>query len=198
MATLHRIRVALSGFPGQPGVTTFYAEDAPAFVNAIDTWISEVIERAPAGMKFSIENTGDIFESTTGEVSGVWTTALITPQVSTNANVYAAGVGYIVHWKSDTYLSGRLLRGRSFLVPCVGAVFSADGTLVDGDQAVIQTAATALVTAGVGNFAVWQRPRKAKAADGSRPAVTARVGGHANVVAATVPDKAVFLTSRRD
>lgn len=197
MTDLHRIRVALTGFPGGPGLLTMYAFDAPALVGDIDTWISAQIGRFPNGMTFQIENSGDIFDPFTGDVSGVWTTSTITPQVADNAGVYAAGVGYLVHWKSDSYLSGRLLRGRNFLVPCVGAVFDNNGTLVNSDRDAIQTAANALVTASAGNLAVWQRPRKAKAADGSRPAVTARSGGFADVVTALVPDRGMFLSSRR-
>lgn len=197
MTALHRIRIALSAFPGGPGVMTLFSFDAPALLPALDTWITAQFGRSPAGMVWQTENSGDIFESTTGEVSGVWTAAVQPVHTSGTNQAYAGGVGYLVHWKSDTYLSGRLLRGRSFCVPVVSGVFENDGTLVNATRAAIEAESNAFITAAAGGLAIWQRPRVAVPADGSRPAITARGGGSAAAVTATVPDRGVFLTSRR-
>jgi len=176
---------------------TFHAIDASTFLSPLATWLTAQAARCPQGLTFTIEGNGDQFESTTGEVTGVWTATPPSPIASTPLDTYSAGVGYLVNWKTDTYLSGRLLRGKTFVVPIIRSFFDTDGTLLDGALATMRTEATALVTDTLGNFAIWQRPRKAKAADGSRKAVTARGGGHATVVLAQIPDRGAFLTSRR-
>lgn len=197
MASLNRVRVHLGGFPGSPGVMTFVCMDAPALMDPLHTWLNLQAARMPAPTTIDIQGDGDVFESTTGTVTGTWSATPPANITCLTVDTYAAGVGALVHWKTDTYLSGRLLRGRSFIVPITRGVFATDGTLTPESRAALTTEANAFVTSVVGNLAVWQRPRVAKPADGSRRAITARGGGHATVVTAVVPDRGVFLTSRR-
>lgn len=174
-----------------------HALDAPTMMTPLQTFFNAVCALQPTGLTYTIEGSGDIFESTTGEVSGVWTATAPPPSGSSSTDTYAAGVGAIVHWKTGLYLSGRLLRGRSFIVPCNRSVFDTDGTLTSTAATTLRNAAAALVTAAASNFSIWQRPREAKPADGSRPAITARGGGNGLVITSTVPDRGAWLSSRR-
>src|SRR5674476_946106 len=119
------------------------------------------------------------------------------PATRTGGDNYAAPVGMCVDWNTGVVMDLHRLRGRTFVVPCSGAQFDVDGSPLSTAVSGLQSAGDALIAAD-GNLMVWHRPRAAKAADGSRPAVTARAGGYANVTTAHVPDKAVVLRSRRD
>jgi len=198
MATLDRIRVAMAGFPGAPGVMTFYASDALTFVDPLHAWLIAIATAMPTDVQLTIESQGDVIEDQTGTINGTWTTTVgaTVPGLSTGS--YAAPCGYVAEWLTSGFFSGRRLRGRTFVVPLGGASYFTDGTILDGSLADFRAAAATLVTSTAGNFRIWQRPRKARPADGTHPAVTARVGGSGAVSSSRIPDKVAVLRSRRD
>lgn len=198
MATIHRVRVGLSGFPGGPGVATFYALDGPAFLPALEVFLEGIVGVFPTDVTLRAESSGDVLNDVNGEITGSWSGMATDPHVGTHADVYAAPAGMLIHWLTGTVLDGRRLRGRTFLVPASSAVFHTDGTVTSGTLTSVQDLGAGLVADAEGNFVVWHRPREARAADGSRPAVTHRDGGHAFVTASSVPDRIVVLRSRRD
>ena len=152
----------------------------------------------PPDVTVAIEPQGDIIEDTTGVLTGSWVGLQTADMIGGNLGAYAAPVGAVVTWVTGTILDGHRVKGRSFLVPLGGAAFDDTGSLESGTLASIRNAGTTLIAAEAGNFVVWHRPRAAAAATPTRPAVTARAGGHAVVTACIVPDKACVLRSRRD
>lgn len=197
MAALQRVRMAWSGFPGGPGVSTFYALDATTLLTPLRVMAASMEPRLPLDVSLVVEPTGDIIESTTGEITGSWTGSTAAGVTGTSSGAYSAPTGFVTEWLTELHLSGRLLRGRTFWVPAGGAVFANDGTIDSPVLTDMRIVAALFVSQSAGNLAVWQRPRKARAADGSRPAVLARGGGHGIVTSSRVPDKAVVLRSRR-
>jgi hypothetical protein len=198
MSNIHRLRVALTGFPGAPGVATFYALSGSDLVAPLhDLWLS-LAQFMPADVAIDVQATGDVIEDTTGELVGTWsgTGEAIIPGVATG--VYAAPVGVCLTWITAAIVDSHHLKGRTFVVPTVGIMFDTDGTVSTENLSYLRTAVNDFVAATGGNQVVWHRPRAAKPADGSRPAITARVGGHSAVTDAAVKDMAVVLRSRRD
>lgn len=198
MALLSRVRVALTGFPGGPGVMTFATTDVDTFIPVLKAWLIRVAVYMPADVSLHVESTGDTFESTTGLIQGTWARGVQPTYVGGSVGAYAAPVGVVVEWLTDIHLSGRRLRGRTFVVPCTTAAFSLDGSLDAAVQVEFQAASSAFAANSAGTFTIWQRPRLARPADGSRKAVLARGGGHGVVTSSRVPDKAAVLRSRRD
>ena len=198
MTVINRIRASWTGFPGSPGVSTFYSVVPDATVPNLRAFFLAIHTALPSDVHVQVENEGDVIEDTTGAVTDLWTCDSVLSVAGDNTDAYSAPSGIVVDWLTGTVLDGHRVRGRTFLVPAGGNFYGTDGTLSDGALALIAPAAAAFVTADTGNFVVWHRPRAAKAADGSRPAVTARAGGHAVVTASSVPDKAAVLRSRRD
>lgn len=198
MALLQRIRVVSAGYPGGPGVTTFYCVDATTFMAPLRAHIAFMSNHYPPNVTYTFPLSGDTIDSFTGEIQDQWLAASVLPVTGTGVANYAAPVGYSVRWATSVFLSGRKLRGRSFYVPATNDIFDVDGSIKPGPLATIQESANALIASTGGNFSIWQRPRLARAADGSRKAVTARSGGNGVVSSATVPDKAAVLRSRRD
>lgn len=198
MTTLQRVRVKWNGFIGAPGVSTFYATSAATLVPQLHTFFAAIAGYFPTVVSIQVENTGDELEDTTGALVGSWNTGAVAPVTGTGGGPYSAVSGALVQWFTDTVLSGRRLRGHTFMVPMYIGAYDASGQLVSAFRATGVAAAAALVTAAAGNMRIWQRPRLARAADGSRPAITARSGGQAAVTASGVRAIVTELRSRRD
>lgn len=197
MTNLYRTRVAWSGFPGAPGVSTFYGLVSGALVTTLHAFYASLVTAIPAGVSMQVIESGDVIEDTTGMLTGAWSTTPVTNCVGSAAGVWAAPVGFQVAWLTDTILDGSRLEGRTYFVPSGGGIFQTDGTVDDAVRSSLDGHAATFVAAAAGDLVVWHRPRAARAADGSRPAVTARAGGHGLVTHESVRDRAVVLTSRR-
>ena len=198
MTSIHRVRVGWTGFPGGPGVSTFYTLDTAGFLDDLYTFFYALRGAIPTSVTIQIEGTGDTITDTTGELVSGWTEDAPAAIDCNNSNTYAAPSGAVVDWLTSAVLDGRRLRGRTFLVPVAADAYETNGTLHPDFIAMLQGVSDAFVAAQSGSFVIWHRPRAAKAADGSRKAVTQRDGGHSLVTAAHVPDEACVLRSRRD
>lgn len=204
MALLQRQRVVWSGFPGGPGLSTFYFTDAAARQADLHSLLTSLTANLPTAVKLHIEPGGDIISDTDGRLTGVWAGTLQADVVGTGGNQqYAAPVGFMIRWESLTINAGRRLRGRTFFVPGAFGDFAGDGQMASTVVTQISAAASAFVGAVTPNLLVWQRPRLATVAyvDGKgipRKGHSARPGSSAVVVTSSVPGKVVVLRSRRD
>lgn len=199
MTELRRVRSVWSGFPGGPGVTTMYLLDTDTAVADLHILWAALAFALPVDVHIQVENIGDTIEDSTGALTGTWPASdAVSSVAGTNESGYAAPVGAVVDWLTSTVTGGSRLRGRSFLVPLAGNNFQTDGTLTTTSHDDIANACSNWADSQVSSFVVWRRPRIARAADGSRPAVTARAGSHGLVTGSRVPDMAAVLRSRRD
>jgi hypothetical protein len=92
-----------------------------------------------------------------------------------------------VTWTTATFVHGRRLKGRTFLVPLESGCFAPDGSLDDGTRTLLQAAVDTLVTSGEDHFVIWHRPTTVGGSDGLT----------GDVVAGTIRDRGAVLTSRR-
>ena len=194
---MDRVRVIWTGFTGAPGVSTFYVDSGSTMAAAIGEFFTNVSGLLPNDVTIHVENSGDVIDETSGDLTGSWTASSVTDVTGTGGDYYAAPAGMIVDWFTGVVMDRKRLRGRTFLVPISNPQFAIGGGLVSACITGAQDAADALLAAD-GNLLIWHRPRAAMAADGSRPAVTARAGGYASVSSAHVPNLAAVLRSRRD
>lgn len=152
----------------------------------------------PNNVTLTVAADGDEIDSVTGNLTGGWASGASTSYTGLNTSPWAAPVGFSIVWNTGAIVGGKRLKGRSYFVPAQGTMYDDTGTLDDTLRGEVVGYAAAFVTAGADNFTVWQRPRALRPATGTLPELAARGGGFASVVAATVPDKTVVLTSRRD
>jgi hypothetical protein len=187
--TMYRTRVSWTGFPGAPGVSTFYEQTAITLPAKLRTFYEAVKAYLPSNVTLSYASSGDLIDETTGGLTGDWS---VTPTpantVGTLGQVYAAPVGVVVNWRTSGIVNGHRVRGRTFLVPVQQD--TATGVPNPTAIAAIQAAATALVAAAP-NMCIWARPVLA-------PLPHPRAGSAHAVTAAAVPGKYVVLRSRRD
>lgn len=207
MTTLYRVRTTWSYTPGGPGYTNLYfgttdplaagaqtaVNDVQAFWNAIKGLIPQTVVLQVDPLVVMVE---DVTSEQVGEIGVATPPAAIT---CTGTGLFAAPAGCTVQWNTVSFLYGRRVRGRSYIVPLVGSAFEANGTLAAAGNTTLTNAAAALV-AGGSNLVVYTRRRLAKPADPTTgaPAVTARPGGSSLVISSTVRDIAAVLRSRRD
>ena len=203
MTLLDRHRVVWTGFIGAPGVSTFYVATGTALNAALATFFTAIDATLPADVVLEIEPAGDTIESSTGALTGAWTDSAPALIHGSDAAAYSAVSGALVRWGCATFLSGRRLRGHTFLVPFGGDLYDTSGQISASVIAIITAAAGSFVTSLSGNLIIWQRPRLAEPAYTDRaghthPAVTARLGGYGPVLTGTCRPVVTELRSRRD
>lgn len=190
MAVLNRIRVSWTGFPGAPGLSTFYnvSGTAPVPVAAIRQFFQDLNAFLRSNTTITVHADGDDIDDADGTLSGSWahTPAPAAVTGSASTGVYAAPAGAVVNWVTGGIVNGRRLRGKTFIVPLATGAFDSDGSL-GAFRTTLLTAANTLLTSAPG-LAVWHRPSAPGAVDGSSALITS----------ASVPDLVAVLRSRRD
>jgi hypothetical protein len=194
MATLQRVRVTWSGFPGGPGVSTFYFSTlTTAYLTALRTFYNALVAMLPNTCSIQVAGSGDTISDVDGKINGVWSNTPPSVVTGTSASGYAAPVGVLVRWESAGIVNGHHVRGKTYIVPAVN-IYEANGTIVAANLTTISGAAATLLTAVGSDMKVWARPFDTDPVDPAKH----RDGSSYAITSATVPDKAVVLRSRRD
>lgn len=120
MVAIERVRVAFTGFPGGPGVSTFYASNAGAMTGALWNMYDNLKTRMPANVAIQVETAGDTIDADTGALTGSWSIAPLVQLFGTQPGAYSAPSGAALTWLTNTVLNGSRVRGRTFVVPLWG------------------------------------------------------------------------------
>jgi hypothetical protein len=188
MANMNRCRVALTGVAGLPGVATHYFDTSVTDVSPIRVFWDSVKSAFPTSMQIQVANSGDTIDASNGNIVGAWSGPAQTVVAgSGGAGSYTSTAGIVVEWICPDPINGRRPLGKTYLVPCMAALFDSSGTIANTTVTTFQAAGLALVQGlgGGGALKVWHRPKNG-------------VGGSAAAVSnCRVPDKQVILRSRR-
>jgi hypothetical protein len=139
----------------------------------------------PTGLTWSFPTSGDVFESTTGVLTGGWSDSDPGAVAATGPTAYAAGVGTFIKWNTGAIVGGRRLKGRTFLCPLSTDQYDSAGTIVNSTVSGFQSSGNTLIATGTIN--VWHRPTSPGGSDGSLHLATS----------CTPPDQVTALRSRR-
>lgn len=175
------------GLPGFPGVSVHYSSttDVVAAVAALTTFFNASKGNHPTGLTWQLPSSGDTINEDNGQLTGAWTGATgSTIAANGGPGVYAAGAGFRVKWLTGGIGAHRRITGSTFMVPLLGSLYDTNGTIAAGTVSTTQTAANALVAAGV--LKVWHRPPPGGSGGVLWP-----------IIAAQVPDKVATVRSRR-
>lgn len=188
MATLDQAVVQWTGFPGAPGYSVFYAHSDGAGVrDKIYNFFNSVKPQLPSTVKIQVPATGSVIDENSGLITGVWNDTPVSLITGGAGGKYHAAAGACVTWSTDSFLNGRRLRGRTFLVPLESGCFAPDGSLDDGTRTLLQTAVNTLVTDSDESLCIWHRPTSHGGSDGSSGIVRSGM----------IRDRGAVLTSRR-
>jgi len=194
MATLHRVRVAWTGGPGGPGVSTFYfGTMSTSYLNALKTFYDTVKAMFPTSISIQVPGAGDTISDVDGKINGVWGNTAPAAVVGTSASGFPGPCGALVRWNSAGIVNGHHVVGKTYLVPLT-QVYDTNGTLIGTNITTIQTAANTFLAAMGSDLKVFARPFTPKPGDDADP----RDGSSYTVTSCVVPDKTVVLRSRRD
>lgn len=184
--TLNRVRVALTGAGGLPGVATFHFNSTVTDMSALRTFFDAVKAGFPSSVVIAVPNSGDAINENDGKITGAWAGPAQTTVVGTGAGAYLSTAGPMIRWTTDQVVGGRRPIGKTFLVPAVTTVFSSSGTIASATVTPYSAAAAALITAYGTGLKIYHRPK-------------AGTGGIAlTIVSGTCSNKQVVLRSRRD
>lgn len=207
MTTLYRVRTTWSYTPGGPGYSNLYfgttdplAAGAQTAVNDVQAFFTAIKGLIPSIVTLQVDPAVIMVEDVTSEqVGDVLVGSTPAPIVCTATGSMAAPAGATAQWSTASYLYGRRVKGRTYLVPLASSAFESNGTIISGALTTLNNAAAALV-AGGSNLVVFTRKREYKAADPAKgqKEVTARAGASSLVVSGAVRDIVAVLRSRRD
>lgn len=187
MATIARIPVTWTGGTGGAGVSTFYSDATGTIpTGALNTFFTALKSFIPSNITWTIPSSGDVFSDSSGALVSSW--SLGTPATiacTGSPSSYAGASGVVIRWNTAGIANNRRVRGRTFFVPVVAAIYDS-GSIVGSQLASFQTAANALVASAGTDLRIWHRP--VAGAGGSSHAITS----------ALAPDLAAVLRSRRD
>lgn len=198
MTELKRVRVALTGFQGAPGVSTFYFLDTVTAMGSLHDLYAGLTLWMPNDLHIQVENTGDIIESTTGALTGDWSEAAVTEVVGMDTGAFSAPSGLCINWLTGTVLDGHRVKGKTYMVPLAGVTYDNDGTVRTDALETFRAEAAVFRDSQDSSLVVWHRPFPGAPAVPPRPARAAHLGGHALVTNVQVNDKVAVLRSRRD
>src|ERR1035437_8083656 len=149
-----------TGFPGGPGTSTFHLKNETHDLTGIQEFFGNLAGIIPDSVAIQVQNSGATIEDTTGDLVDTWAAESVAVVAGSNGTKYASGVGAVIQWDTGFVIDKRALVGHTYMVPIYGGAFDTNGTLNSDDLALIQTAATTLVSAYVDAFLAWHRPRK--------------------------------------
>jgi hypothetical protein len=187
-----RIQAIWTGVTGLPGYSNHHFDLADPFpsnatidgaVLACRSLYENIVLYLPTAVQVNIRPTADIFDLTGPKLAEKSVPTPGSAITGGSSAAYAGGVGAVVHWKTGSYVGGRPLAGRTFLVPLAGA-FDTTGTLSPAAQTAITNAANAMRTkAGSPPLVVWKH--------------SPGVSTYSPASSVSVPDRSAVLRSRR-
>lgn len=190
MASIIRHTAVWSGSPGLPGYSQFYqgvtgsiSSDAQGGQNDIGAFFWSLLALIPEEVTVTVDPVYQVINEVTGAVTGEEVVgAPVTLNVGTYVGEWSRQVGALVEWSTGSFIAGRRLRGRTYLVP-LGACAATDGTLPDSTLATVRAAAQYIVVSSH-DFLVWHRP------------IAGAGGAAVALTGAIVRDHAAILRSR--
>lgn len=199
MAPIIRVKINWTGFIGAPGYTNLFFETTAAdpwdqtyveaAVDKVDAFLGAFPTYLPTGLAVAIDPTVAELDEVTGTLTAAWTVTPPATRTGSSATAYGAGSGLCVTWVTGEVQNGRLVRGRTFIVPLAGAGYDNDGSIYGTLLTAARAAATTLTSDSDGaRLVVWKRPNP----------IIPITGGAYNVIGSNVSDKAAQLRSRRD
>lgn len=188
-------RVGWAGQITGPGVSVFHgrtalgstdANAAQDLADATRLFFDAIKAHCPAGLSWVFGAEVLSLNTTTGVLEAAH--AVVPPAdvaATGSATSWSKPTGARVDWNTGAIAGGRRLRGRTYVVPLIGASYDSTGT--------ISTSALTSLNAGAAAYVAHSGLVDVN------PSVWSRVHGiQADITSHDVPDKAAILTSRRD
>jgi hypothetical protein len=192
--SLSRLRIISTGGNVGTGYTNMYFQSiTTADLAAVLALLNAFKPYCPALPTYTIPNSGDQVDETTGHLVGGWTAGSPATVTMTGGGFWPAAAGALMLWKSTAVVDGHRPTGRLLMVPASQAFWDTDGTPIAAALSAIQAAGTAFLAAS-SNFRIWHRPVYDYT---TKPATMTRPGSQVSASSALARDIGTVLRSRR-
>lgn len=197
MANLHRVRISWTGYPGSPGLSTFFFRaaapptlaDAQTVADRCRAALLVLAPLIPNTVTMTVQSVVDTINDERGTLDSSF--GVTPPAPVAGSNVAALGATFVaagLELNTGTIVAGRRLRGRSFIspLPVAFAGLQAPNSSV---LTTVQAYGVALVGASPPlalPLTVWSRP------------TATRLGSSAQCTSTSVAPGWFVLRSRRD
>lgn len=202
---------AIWNMPGGPGYSVMHAREVdPSGASEISQSFANAVRQlfttyGTAGLPDDLTITFDAevlqINPSNGELEQVYAVTPPSAVTGTGTTGYARPSGARIDWATDAIVSGRRLRGRTYMVPILASGYESNGTLTSSVMTALNNAADAYLAAAniptALSPAVWSRPVWNRDADGRRTTL-ARPGLLADITGRSVTDRVSVLRTRRD
>lgn len=211
MPNLLRVRTVFTYGAGSPGLMTQYfgnelgdynEADAQVAVNRVRDAMLTSPNLWPTAFQWEVSGDVDIIQEADGEVVDALGVDLASGAGTSTNEFGPLPVGVLLRSRTDTFVDGRRLVGRTYFVPVQNEIVNVPAP-DSGTRTAVAAIGDALNDAGLTLLFpyVWSRPRPATAVGPGRPAGparSARAGSSARATQFSCSPKFVVLTSRRD
>lgn len=155
MTDLNVLRAVWSTPKGGSGVSTFYARDSvTAPLAKVRSFFESLKSAIPNNVTISYPTSGPFISDVDGATKGVWSETGNAVTTGTGTAGYAGSAGACIIWHTGVYAGRREIKGKTFIVPLIGGMWDADGTMLPGCLTILNTAA-ALLTTGLQSLSVY-------------------------------------------
>lgn len=187
-------RANWEGPVGGPGVTVWHGRTSvsgqdqaasEALAGKMHAFFDAIKALIPTGYTISFPGEAIELNTTTGALEDVYTFTAPADVVCSGSGDWAAPSGARVEWRTGAIVSGRRLRGRTFIVPIAAGAYDSEGTIDSGTVTLLQGAADDALDDSLFSdvdLSVWSRTH----------------GIQADITSASIPDEVTVLRSRRD
>lgn len=185
MTILGRTVVESTGYTGSPGYNIIHwsagvgagptdPDGVEEFHDTLETALTTISSILIDGVEFTINPAVDCFDASDGVIVSS-TTDPGTPRVivgSDEGKTLDRSACVTLRYRTEEYVNGRRLQGRSFLGPIGVGAFNTLGQIDATVQSDVEDAWAGLFTGLGGRLAVWHRPTTPSGTDGSYGDVT--------------------------
>lgn len=178
---------------GGQGISTFHFEvgtatqaSADAIAQLCYDFFTPLLTSLPDEVRISQDD--EVVRFNAGnEIDGLYPVTPAAPRAGASSSVWAAASGARIDWLTASWVNGRRVRGRTFIVPLAGFAFTTAGVIAGPTLSALGTAAGALITGaagvpGSGTFIVF----------------SPSTGARTEVLGFSIPPRGSVLRSRRD
>ncbi len=162
-AVMNRVRTLWTGVAGAPWYTNMYftdtavITDAQDAVNAVGTFWSALSGNIVNTVAYTVQGAVARIQTTDGQLVGAWACTPVTSAGTAAVDQLPRQVQGLVRWETGTVVSGRFLRGRTF-IPGLGETLNNPGGVPSPTLVALFGTAGAALIADTGNeLLVWSR-----------------------------------------
>jgi hypothetical protein len=163
MAVIRKVETVWTGLAGAPHLSTMFFTyvigNATAVINAVDQFWTDLAAQIDNGLAWTVQAETQLIEDTSGLLVGTEGGVANTGNGLGVGNALPPATQGLVNWRTNTFINGRTLRGKTYVPGPVAATGDINGHATAAYQTALNTAGQTLITgtSGPGPLRVFSR-----------------------------------------